>query len=189
MADVSGHGTPAAVLMAITHSIAHTCGDPKFPPSRLLAYVNRQLAGAYTGQSGHFVTAFYGIYDPASRRLTYSNAGHPAPRVRRCATGDTSATDEGVSLPLGIDADEAYSDGTLVLAPRDVMVLYTDGITEARSDAEPADLFGTARLDEVLRGCNRGAAGVVADVLAAVQAFSGGAPPTDDRTLLVLKAS
>jgi sigma-B regulation protein RsbU (phosphoserine phosphatase) len=189
IADVSGHGTPAAVLMAITHSIAHTCSDPKCPPSRLLAYVNRQLAGAYTGQSGHFVTAFYGIYDPPSRLLTYSNAGHPAPRVRRCGTGETRPTAEGVSLPLGIDADEQYSDGSVVFAPGDVMVLYTDGITEARSAADPADLFGTARLDDVLRRCGPRAAGVVADVLAAVEAFSDGAPPSDDRTLLVLKAS
>src|SRR5205085_8839936 len=63
IADVSGHGTPAAVIMAITHSIAHTSTDPKTPPSRLLAFVNDRLAAGYT-ENGNFITAFYGIYDP-----------------------------------------------------------------------------------------------------------------------------
>jgi sigma-B regulation protein RsbU (phosphoserine phosphatase) len=189
IADVSGHGTPAAVLMAITHSIAHTCGDPKCPPSRLMAYVNRQLAAAYTSQSGHFVTAFYGIYDPPSRRLTYSNAGHPAPRVRRCGNCDIQLMDAARSLPLGIDAEEEYLDADIVFERGDAVVLYTDGITEARSPSDPADLFDSDRLDQALCACGGTAAEAVAAVLAAVEAFTGGAPPSDDRTLLVAKVS
>src|SRR5690349_24930591 len=67
IADVSGHGTPAAVLMAVTHTIAHTYGGPPTPPGTLLNFVNRHLAARYTNGNGTFVTAFYGIYDPASR--------------------------------------------------------------------------------------------------------------------------
>ena len=86
IADVSGHGTAAAVLMAVTHSIAHTYPGPPEPPGELLSHVNRVLAERYTGNTGAFVTAFYGIYDPATRTISYSSAGHPPPRLKRCAT-------------------------------------------------------------------------------------------------------
>ena len=64
--DVSGHGTPAAVLMAVTHSIAHTCPGPPSPPGKILAYLNEHLVSRYTSHNGSFVTAFYAIYDPAT---------------------------------------------------------------------------------------------------------------------------
>ena len=76
IADVSGHGTPAAVLMAVTHSLAHGFPGPHDPPSALLAKVNHQLATLYTATNEAFVTAFYGIYDPTTRLLSYSSAGH-----------------------------------------------------------------------------------------------------------------
>ena len=107
VADVSGHGTPAAVLMAITHSIAHTCGDPKHPPGNLLAFVNERLTAAYTGGNGNFVTAFYAIWDPATRELDFANAGHPSPRVRR-ADGTVEPLDGDNGLPLGILGGEAF---------------------------------------------------------------------------------
>lgn len=75
IADVSGHGTPAAVIMAITHGIAHTYPGPPDPPSKMLNFVNHHLATRYTTDSGAFVTAFYGIYDPTNRTLNYSSAG------------------------------------------------------------------------------------------------------------------
>src|SRR5438132_4178240 len=68
IADVSGHGTPAAVLMAVTHCIAHTHPGPPLQPGRVLEYLNYHLAARYTN-NGSFVTAFYGIYDPETRRL------------------------------------------------------------------------------------------------------------------------
>jgi sigma-B regulation protein RsbU (phosphoserine phosphatase) len=92
IADVSGHGTPAAVIMAVTHSIAHMLSEPPLPPSRLMNFVNRHLTQRYTNGSGTFVTAFYGIYDPADGTLSYASAGHPPPRVLR---GDTIRTLDG----------------------------------------------------------------------------------------------
>ena len=83
IADVSGHGTPAAVIMAVTHSIAHSHRGPPDPPSRLIGFINRHLAARYTNGNGTFVTAFYGIYDPKTRTLTYANAGHNPPRHKR----------------------------------------------------------------------------------------------------------
>ena len=79
IADVSGHGTPAAVMMAITHAVAHSHpGDPE-PPSALLEHVNDRMTRLYTADGAAFVTAFYGIYDPATRALTYASAGHNPP--------------------------------------------------------------------------------------------------------------
>ena len=74
IADVSGHGTPAAVMMAVTHSIAHTYPGSPERPSGLLAFINDHLAERYTTEFEAFVTAFYGIYDPATRLLSYASA-------------------------------------------------------------------------------------------------------------------
>ncbi len=187
MADVSGHGTPAAVLMAITHSIAHTGGDPKMPPSRLMRFVNERLCHAYTMDSGNFVTAWYAVYEPRAHRLTYCNAGHPAPRLRDATDHIVRPLQSVPSLPLGIDADETYADDTVILRPRDSVILYTDGITEARSRGR--ELLGTERLDDVLGRCDGTPEETVAEILAAVNAFTGDASPIDDQTLLVAKVS
>src|SRR5262249_558922 len=76
IADVSGHGSPAAVLMAVTHCIAHTHPRPPQPPPKVLNYLHRHLATLYTRQNENFITAFYGVYDPSNRTLTYACAGH-----------------------------------------------------------------------------------------------------------------
>jgi len=186
IADVSGHGTPAAVLMAITHSIAHTSTDPKTPPSRLLAFVNDRLAAGYT-ENGNFITAFYGIYDPPTRRLTFSSAGHPWPRVCRAGSPKVEPLTGEPGLPLGIEPGETYADTAAQLHPGDALVLYTDGITEARSPDH--DLFGEHRLDEALLACHAGPQAVLAATLEAVDRFTAGAPPIDDRTLLVGRVS
>jgi sigma-B regulation protein RsbU (phosphoserine phosphatase) len=104
IADVSGHGTPAAVMMAVTHSIAHTHGEEPTPPSKLLAFINRHLCARYTSGNGTFVTAFYGIYDPRARTLTYGSAGHCPPRVKR-TDGRVLPIEGSLSLPLGIEPD------------------------------------------------------------------------------------
>jgi len=183
IADVSGHGSPAAVMMAVTHSIAHTRDDdPPTPPNELLSFINRRLARRYTN-NGTFVTAFYGIYDPATRLLRYCNAGHNAPRVRRKCGTRVIPLDENASLPLGIVADEEYADATIALEPGDTLVLYTDGITEARNRAD--ELFGVERLDGLALACGTTARAMVDTIVRAVNEFSDYAPATDDRTLVV----
>ena len=102
IADVSGHGVPAAVLMAITHSLTKTYTGNPWPPGLLLSYLNKHLAAHYTRSFGTFVTAFYAIYDPDHGTLTYANAGHPAPRLIRCADGTRQALEGRQRLPLGI---------------------------------------------------------------------------------------
>jgi len=187
IADVSGHGTPAAVLMAVTHSLAHGHVGPHNPPSVLLEQVNRQLANLYTTDNEAFVTAFYGLYDPATRLLTYSSAGHNPPRLMRCDQGFIESIDGARSLPLGLFAEEAYENATLDLHPGDQITFYTDGITEAA--AADGTMFGMGRLDAILSRCGGNAQDLVNDVVAEVRAFSEGISPADDQTLIAVVVS
>ncbi len=183
IADVSGHGPPSAVVMAITHAIAHSMpGDP-MPPQDVLGYVNRRLANEYTAGTGTFVTAFYAIYSPLDRTLHYATAGHNPPRLSR--GGRVEGLDAAEGLPLGIAADFQYGSAALTLRPDDLLLLYTDGITEAFSPT--GDMFGADRLDEALLAA-RSARGGIAAVLDAVAAFAQSRPADDDRTLLALRA-
>jgi sigma-B regulation protein RsbU (phosphoserine phosphatase) len=187
LADVSGHGTPAAVLMAITHCIAHTRpGDPT-PPAEVLNYLNHHLATWYTNHTGTFVTAFYGIYDPAKRELKYACAGHNPPRLRRCRREALVVLNGVNGLPLGVNLKESYENCAQELHAGDQIVFYTDGITEAQNAA--GELFGTKRLDGVLSECNSDASAVLDAVLRSVDQFAAGYPADDDRTLLVATIS
>ncbi|MGH7177063.1 MAG: PP2C family protein-serine/threonine phosphatase [Tepidisphaeraceae bacterium] len=185
IADVSGHGTPAAVMMAITHAIAHMHAGPPTPPSKLLGSLNRQLCSLYT-TGGTFVTAFYGIYDPATRRLTYACAGHCPPRLKKPRTSPIQALDATGGIPLGIEPDDVFPNATLELSSGDVLVFYTDGITEAHRTGS-SDLFGVERLDQALRGCACDSQSIISATLDAVEAFTNASPANDDRTVLVAK--
>jgi sigma-B regulation protein RsbU (phosphoserine phosphatase) len=185
IADVSGHGTPAAVIMAVTHSLAHTFAGDHDRPGALLEYLNRKLFALYTGNSDTFVTAFHAIYDPRDRSFSYASAGHNPPRLKRCEDGSLALLDEAGGLPLGITQETSYPDATLSLVRGDQIVLYTDGITEAYDST--SQQFGLRRLDKVLENCSIGASDLLRSVLEELEAFTDGKPPHDDRTLLVLK--
>lgn len=194
IADVAGHGTPAAVLMAITHAIAHSRPGAPTPPGALLAHVNRHLSQSYT-RSGAFVTAFYGVLNAATGALTFACAGHPPPRLVRC--GAAVSIDEDGGLPLGIAPDEVYTEATTQVDPGDSLVLYTDGITETMAprsaEQNGVDLYGVERLDRAIaEACHdapRRATAIVERVRAGLEAHSAGAPAQDDRTLVALTRS
>ncbi len=187
VADVSGHGTPAAVVMAITHSLAHSLPGPADPPAALLGHVNRLLSQHYTASNEVFVTAFYGVLDPSARTLTYSSAGHNPPRIKSCRGGSVHSLEEVGGPPLGLFEELDYEQATLALQPGDILAFYTDGIIEAM-DPNSAQ-FGVDRLDEILRRCGLDAREIITAVVDAVDQFTGGNPPEDDRTLLVAKIS
>jgi sigma-B regulation protein RsbU (phosphoserine phosphatase) len=171
------------VMMAVTHAIAHTRDEPPTPPCELLEYINARLAARYTN-NGTFVTAFYAIYDPADRTLTYSNAGHNAPIVRHANGQPSLYLDDGHGLPLGILPGEKYEDASVTLAEGDVLMIYTDGITEARRGSD-GEMFGVERLESVLCSCARDADAIIARTTKAVNDFTDFAPAKDDRTLVV----
>jgi sigma-B regulation protein RsbU (phosphoserine phosphatase) len=187
IADVSGHGTPAAVLMAVTHSIAHAHPGPPSPPAELLKFVNRHLTHRYTNSSEAFVTAFYGIYDPARQELTYACAGHNPPRLKRCQDGTLSVLNGVRNLPLGVEVEEDYAECVQRLQRGDQIVFYTDGITEAHNPA--GEMFGTERLDQVLENCSLQARALLDAVLEAVDQFTNGQPAHDDRTVIVARVT
>lgn len=187
IADVSGHGTPAAVLMAITHSLAHAYPGPPSPPGRMLDHINDCLAEKYTSDSETFVTAFYGIFDPEKRTLSYSSAGHNPPRMRPCGDATVVSLDGARNLPLGILSDREYGEETIQLSPGDQLIFYTDGITEAVNAS--GKMYGLDRLDSVLENCHGDAAELILAVLGDLEVFVEGVPAGDDQTLLVAKVS
>jgi sigma-B regulation protein RsbU (phosphoserine phosphatase) len=185
IADVSGHGTPAAVVMAITHAIAHAQPGTHSPPGALLTHLNEQFAGVYS-REGTFVTAFYAVLDPKSRTLTYARAGHNPPRIVR--NGGVYSLEEIGSLPLGVAPDQEYEECTISLDSGDLLVMYTDGITEAMAATSDEQTFGTARFDQLLLNCGTcGAVECVDRIRAGIAEFSGAAPPTDDQTLIAMR--
>jgi sigma-B regulation protein RsbU (phosphoserine phosphatase) len=186
IADVSGHGTPAAVLMAVCHSIAHTHSGPPAPPSELLGFLNKHLTARYTLGTGSFITAFYGIYDPVTRTMMYSSAGHCPPRIRRAKDGAIRSLDCARDLPLGIEDGERYHDVVATFGADDAILFYTDGITEGRV-ANSQDLFGIERLDEVLANCDNRPGEMIRRTLDSLELFTAGSPPADERTLLAVR--
>ena len=182
IADVSGHGTPAAVIMAITHALAHAHPGPPDPPCRLMAFLNQRLSADYTSRTPAFVTAFYGVYDPRTRVLKYTNAGHPPTRLVRA--GHVRTLQDARGLPLGIDETEVYGDAEVRLEPGDLLMLFTDGISEAFNMT--SKLFGFERLDRTLAEHHDSARGAIEGVLGAVQQWAGGRPAADDQTMLAM---
>lgn len=185
IADVSGHGTPAAVMMAIVHSIVHTYPHDPDCASDFLSYINRHLCQRYTDQSGSFVTAFYCIYNPRNRSMNYSNAGHCLPLLKHCEAGTVSEIEGARQLPLGVVEEETYTNRSHYFSPGDQLVLYTDGISEATNPA--GEMFGTKRLDTVLTTCHHDADEIIGALLDNLTDFTNDAPADDDRTVVVAK--
>jgi sigma-B regulation protein RsbU (phosphoserine phosphatase) len=190
MADVSGHGTPAAVIMTVMRTLIHA----ELPTNRdksaaeFLERVNKVMCETYL-REGRFVTVWAAVLNPVSRRLTYASAGHNPPRLLRA--GNVLALEVVGGLPLGIDPVATYEDAGITLEPEDLLVIYTDGITEAmrRGIDDDLELFGTERLDQVLSGYNSDRACDCTDLVRkAIAAFTNDATPTDDRTMLILRA-
>jgi sigma-B regulation protein RsbU (phosphoserine phosphatase) len=183
MADVSGHGTPAAVVMAMMHTLLHAFPGPPMPPAHVLSHINRHLLAV--APEGMFATAFYGIYDPVYRRLRYASAGHPAPRLRNGA-GRMRDVEQTSGLPLGVAEEDSWQEREVILVPGDVLLLYTDGILEGTNPAgEP---FGLARLDDALCLGPPRAGPLVQHIERFYKDFCHGAPDMDDRTLLAAVA-
>lgn len=183
IADVSGHGTPSAVVMAITHAIAHL--SPKeVDPSKLLTFVNRHLTQRYTSSFESFVTAFYAVYDERDRTLTYSCAGHNPPRLTSQCADHVTVLCEAADLPLGLSPDIVYHSHKIQLTPGDRIVIYTDGIVEAANMR--GELFGTRRLDMVAQTCGAESADALLErLLEWLKTFTEDAPPEDDRTVII----
>lgn len=183
IADVSGKGVPAALLMAFLRASLRAATHIGYSPHISMAKVNYLLWESI--ERHQFVTAFYGILDVTNKTLSYTNAGHNPPLLLD-KDGNSEFIERG-SLPLGMFRDTRYHEYYLTTKPGDMLVLYTDGVTEARSPQ--GEEFGRKRLAEAVKK-NRDLA--ARDVIAAVQQevieWTDGAGAGDDVTFFVIKA-
>jgi sigma-B regulation protein RsbU (phosphoserine phosphatase) len=183
--DVAGKGIPAALLMASLQ--ASLRGQAAFGPADLaqaLANVNSLVYDA--SPANRYATFFYARYDPATRVLEYVNAGHNAPLLLRARTGAVERLDVGGPV-IGLMPFASYDQGAVTLTPGDVLVGFTDGISEAMNTA--AEEWGEAALEHCLRElpAETGAARMVEHLIAGADAFAAGAPQHDDMTAIVVR--
>jgi len=169
IADVSGKGIPAATLSARTRYLLEAFALDAPSPDTVLARLNAVLAR--DGGTGMFVSLFYAVLDPETGTLRFSSAGHPSPLLL-ARDADAAAPLEARGLLLGVDADARYSMAESRIRPGDLLVLFTDGITEARDAA--GEQFGEPRLQALLGTLRTAQPEDIADrVMAEVKQWTG----------------
>ena len=185
--DVSGKGMPASLLMANVQASIRRCSEQKHSPKEIIMRINNALCPICQFIEEHrFVTLFYGVLDPASRELVYSNAGHNYPLVFKHDGTICELLSNG--LPCGIMEDASYEDACIKLEPDDVMIFYTDGITESMNSDEA--LFEEKNLiDVVSKNLNLDSNSLISCLCDEVTKFIGDAPQFDDITIMAVKLS
>ncbi len=184
IADVAGKSVPAALLMATLQASLRTIAGENAPLADLVARLNR-YACAHSLNGLRFTTAVLSEYNPMSRRLTYVNAGHNAPILRR-ANG-TIETLEAGGLPLGIRLDRNYETASLELKPGDALIFFTDGVVEAFN--ESGEEFGNERWLSTIRNLpDWDAPQTLQFLMKRVDEFVGATRQSDDITCLVFRS-
>lgn len=185
VADVSGHSFGAALMMAEARSVLRAQVYPSTGTGDILAAINDILYEDLS-QAELFITMFYVKYDAATHILSYSNAGHVSPLLFRRSSGEVCRELDADGLILGIRKGLAFEEKQLRMEAGDVLILYTDGITEAESGS--GEQFGIARLCSLIGAHNAESPQTIIDaVLREVSVFTGGAPSMDDMTMIVMK--
>jgi sigma-B regulation protein RsbU (phosphoserine phosphatase) len=169
--------------MVTFRAYIHATVINEFAMRVVMGRVNRLIHETTSGE--RFITTFYGLIDPENKRLLYINAGHNPPMLLR-ADGTTRLLDES-GLPIGVFEDSKYSESVVDFLPGDILVLYTDGVTEAFNRHDES--FGVERLEQVVRASSDLRAGEICQAVAtAVRQYSsevGG--PEDDLTISIVK--
>ncbi|MDT5061602.1 MAG: phosphoserine phosphatase RsbU/P [Acidobacteriota bacterium] len=182
LGDVSGKGTAAALLMSSLHAAVHAQASSHSSLSETISAVNQYLAENIP--SNRFVTLFYAELDPQTGGLSFINAGHNPPLIVHAA-GTVENLSAG-GLPLGIRPNADYREGRTQLQHSDVLVIYSDGVSEAVNPQ--GEEFGTDRLYEVVsHNLNASAAGIRDRIEAALTKWAQGTPAADDITLVIVK--
>ena len=181
IADVSDKGAPAALYMAMTRSLIRASAGRNLSPRAALMDVNREIQAH--SSSSMFVSVFYAVLDTLAGTLTYANAGHNAPLLRRAAGTIESLKRTGILI--GVMDELGLSEVSVVLAPGDTLVAYTDGLTDALNPQ--GEEYGLARLrTAVAQAPASDAARQLAHLSGDLAAFTQDVPPFDDITLFIV---
>jgi serine phosphatase RsbU (regulator of sigma subunit) len=182
IADVSGKGVPAALLMSNLQAALRGRMLAETSIEAIVRDVNRTMCRNTGAES--FISFFLGSLDPGNGVLRYTNAGHNAPLLVR-SDGTVEALEDG-GLLLGVFPEATYEEGQVELYQGDLLVMYTDGVTEASNAA--GDMYSEKRLVESLvKWRGHDASGVHRRLLDEVRTFQDGLPPDDDLTVILLK--
>jgi sigma-B regulation protein RsbU (phosphoserine phosphatase) len=182
LGDVSGKGPAAALLMSSLHAAVHAHSDTHDSLAKMIGAVNRYLVDSTP--ANRFVTLFYAELDPKEGALAFLNAGHNPPLIVHA--GGTMEQLAAGGLPLGIMANADFREGKTRLHPGDVLVIYSDGVSEAVNPK--GEEFGPTRLYEVVaRNLDASAAGIRDRIESALTKFCQGTPAADDITLVICK--
>lgn len=180
--DVAGKGSPAALLMALLLAVLRTLVDEKLEARALVARLNTQICRHSPGS--RFITLFYGVYTPATGALTYVNAGQNPPLIKR-VDGSIERLG-GTGIALGMFEGSTYQAVETHVERGDLLVLYSDGITEAENpQGEPFEEAGLERFLAARGG--ESPAELAPAILQAVEAHARDSRFTDDLTVLILK--
>jgi sigma-B regulation protein RsbU (phosphoserine phosphatase) len=181
--DVAGKGSPAALLMALLLAILRTLVDEGLEPGDLMLRLNAQVARH--APPSRFITLFYGVYDVTTGRMAYVNAGHMPPLLRRHATGESQRLG-ATGVALGMFEQSTFAVESVTIDPGDLLVLYSDGITEAENpEGEPFEDAGLERTLSNLVLDDLSKAGL--SIFAAVERHAQDTRFADDLTVLLLK--
>jgi serine phosphatase RsbU (regulator of sigma subunit) len=185
VSDVSGHGVGAALLMAEARITFLTERLVEPGAARIMTKLNEVLHDDLD-HAGHFITACCATFDAATRELKYANGGHPPALLLRA--GEPACTTlDAEGLLLGALKEVAFSEVTVKLAPGDMVVLYTDGVTETRNEAGAE--FGRSRLEQaVIMHRSVDAETAIERVFADLEQFANATPRDDDVTIVIMKA-
>jgi serine phosphatase RsbU (regulator of sigma subunit)/anti-sigma regulatory factor (Ser/Thr protein kinase) len=183
IADVSGKGVPAALFMALTTTVLRFGMSLNFAPDQLMDHANQAIISDQ--RSRMFATVFVGYVDPDSGIIRYASAGHNPPLLYRATTGCCEYL-EAPGVAMGVFKDAEYAGKTVRLTEGDVLVMYTDGVTETIDEDE--EEFGEDRLEELIVQHAACSAQELADLIVeAVSAYAQGQGVTDDETLVIIK--
>ena len=183
IADASGHGPAAAMIMAMLQAVLHAYTGEDQEPGSILAFVNEQMSETLI--EGAFVTALFAILDPAKRQLSYSTAGHHPPLLKGL-DGQVETMD--ISLggpPLGVQAESEFGTHHYRFQPGESILFFTDGAIEPRSPE--GEEFTTRRLCETLQQADESPRKVLAQINRAIRKHRNGEAQDDDKTLVLLK--
>jgi len=183
IADVSGKGVSAALFMALSRTLIRASGECKPDPGIAVRNANRMIYE--NAKSSMFVMTFYAVLDAKAIRFSYVNAGHNSPVIFRGETAEPRYLG-GRDIALGIVPEVNIAPGVLALEHGDILVMYTDGVTEAFNTGD--ERFGEERLIDFVRK-NRPlpVKDILSGLIAEVCSFVGSAPQSDDLTLVILQ--